>query len=144
MRITARYTFESAHRLCDPALSDAENAALYGPCSRTHGHTYRLEVTLSGEALEHGMLVNFADLDALVKRLVIERLDHREIAALPHFRERPCTVEELTRWVWDELAPHFADRARLEQVTVFEGERFSATVDRQAMKRITDKGKASG
>ena len=44
----AVYHFSAAHRLANPALSDEENAALYGQCCRPHGHNYYLEVTVAG------------------------------------------------------------------------------------------------
>jgi len=135
MKITARYTFEAAHRLHDPALSPEENARVFGPCAEVHGHTYRLEVSLRGSRVEHGMLINFADLDALVKSRVIALLDHRFINDLPYFREHPSTAEGLARWVWQQLAPLFErGEVSLEEVTVFEGERFSETVDRQSVR----------
>ena len=138
MKVTARYTFESAHRLDDPTLSADRNTALYGPCARTHGHTYRLEITLAGDALEHGMLINFTDLDALVYERVIGLLDHRLVNDIPYFAEHPSTAECLAQWAWEQLSPHFGDgtshpTVALEEVTVYEGERFSATVARSSV-----------
>ena len=132
MEITARYEFESAHRLRDPALSEEENARVFGPCARMHGHTYLLEITLSGERLVHGMMLNLNEIDTLVKERIISQLDHRTINDLPHFKQVPATAEEIARWVWQELQPLIeSDTARLERVTVFEGKRFSATVTRE-------------
>lgn len=85
MKITARYEFASAHRLHDPALPPGENDRLYGSCARLHGHTYRLEVTLAGDRLSHGMLIDFNVIDGLVREHVIDRFDHRSVNDLPHF-----------------------------------------------------------
>ena len=48
VELTRVYHFSAAHCLASPALSADENAALYGPCARPHGHNYYLEVTVSG------------------------------------------------------------------------------------------------
>jgi len=132
MKVTARYTFDAAHRLHDAHLSPEENDRVFGACSHVHGHTYRLEVTLSGRQIEHGMMLNLNDIDAIVNEHIVERLDHHFIDDLPYFQTIPTTAEELARWVWLELEPLFNDSpGRLEEVTVFEGDRFSATVTRQ-------------
>ena len=46
---------------------------LAGKCSRMHGHTYYVNVTIGGDVLdETGFLVNFS----LIKKLIHERFDH--------------------------------------------------------------------
>ena len=46
-----RVPFHAAHRLHAVALSDAENAKLYGKCNNPlgHGHRYLAETTVGGE-----------------------------------------------------------------------------------------------
>ena len=69
--ITVVATFAAAHRLPDHE----------GKCSRLHGHTYGLEVTVEGTPQPSGpaagMVMDFADLRARVNEVVIERLDHQ-------------------------------------------------------------------
>lgn len=81
VRVTKRFTFEMAHALrCHDGL-----------CAHIHGHSYVLDVTLLGTPLNEpghpkdGMVMDFADLKAIVKRTVIERYDH---ALVLHERER--------------------------------------------------------
>ncbi len=72
IRITKRFTFEMAH-----ALHGHD-----GACANIHGHSYILEVTLLGFPLhvpghpKDGMVMDFADLKAVVKREVLDRYDH--------------------------------------------------------------------
>ncbi len=49
--VTRRVTFNSAHRVFNPKLSDKENYDLFGSCSNPnwHGHNYVLEVVVAGE-----------------------------------------------------------------------------------------------
>ena len=35
-----RETFNAAHQLCDPGLSEEENQRLFGKCVNLHGHNY--------------------------------------------------------------------------------------------------------
>jgi 6-pyruvoyltetrahydropterin/6-carboxytetrahydropterin synthase len=44
-------------------------------CGQVHGHTYRVDVTIEGEA-SGGMVVDFADLKARTRE-VLQRYDHR-------------------------------------------------------------------
>lgn len=135
MKITGHYTFESAHRLRDAGCSDAENEQLFGPCGTIHGHTYRLEVTLQGDRLEHGMFINFSTVDEIVRSRVIARLDHRMIDDESYFQDHPSTAEEVAKWVWAQIEPAFeaTTQAKLLEVKVFEGEHFSASVGREDM-----------
>ena len=53
-----------------------------GKCAQIHGHSYELSVTVIGEPNSDrtnpklGMVMDFGDLKAIVKKQVIDRLDH--------------------------------------------------------------------
>lgn len=72
IRITKVFRFEMAH-----ALWNYE-----GKCKNIHGHSYVLDVTLSGipknEAghPDDGMIMDFGKLKKLIKRAVIDHVDH--------------------------------------------------------------------
>jgi 6-pyruvoyltetrahydropterin/6-carboxytetrahydropterin synthase len=72
-------------------------------CSRMHGHSFRVEVHVSGEAaVDTGWVMDFAEVKAAFAP-VFEQLDHRclnDIAGL----ENP-TSERLAMWIWDALKP---------------------------------------
>ncbi len=61
------YAFEAAHRL----------EWHQGKCNRLHGHTYRLEVLVSGDLDKNGVIEDFSDVDAVVEAQVLSRLDHQ-------------------------------------------------------------------
>lgn len=70
IQIRREYTFDSAHYL--HKVPDGHK------CKRLHGHTYTLIPTVSGTVDEDsGMILDFADLDVLVKRAIVDRVDHR-------------------------------------------------------------------
>ena len=69
-------------------------------CSRLHGHTYILEVFVEGEINNKGWVMDFADVDAVVKP-IIKQLDHyylNEISGL----ENP-TSENIAVWIKTRL-----------------------------------------
>lgn len=74
-----------------------------GKCSRLHGHSYRLEVAVDGplqdEGPAEGMVVDFDEIDKIVKGTIVDRLDH---ASLNDFMENP-TSENVLIWIWNRL-----------------------------------------
>ena len=115
--LTRRYRFSASHRLHSDAMSDAENAATYGKCNNPHGHghNYALEVTVSGQVDENGMVCNLVDLDGFVEREILERFDVQNLNTLPEFAEVVPTTENLSIAVYDILQRGFR-LAHLERV----------------------------
>lgn len=110
--------FSASHRLHSDAMSDAENAAIYGKCNNPHGHghNYGLEVTVSGQVDEStGMVCNLVDLDGFVQREILERFDVQNLNTLPEFAEAVPTTENLSIAVYDILQRGFR-LAHLERV----------------------------
>ena len=73
--ITRRMTFNAAHRVHNPALSDAENTALFGKCNNPnwHGHNYTLDVSVTGPVdARTGYVIDLSRVKAIVQREVIE------------------------------------------------------------------------
>ncbi|MBT5016190.1 6-carboxytetrahydropterin synthase QueD [Candidatus Peregrinibacteria bacterium] len=89
MLITKVFTFDAAHKLTD----------YYGKCERLHGHTYKLEVTVEGPVHKNGMVVDFVLLKRIVKRRVLEKLDHHYLNEVV---ENPSS-ERLASFIWGEL-----------------------------------------
>jgi 6-pyruvoyltetrahydropterin/6-carboxytetrahydropterin synthase len=72
-----------------------------GRCRDLHGHTYRLEVLCEGPVdPETGMVLDFADVKAVVKREVLDVLDH----TLLNDRIENPTAEVVVAWIWQRLA----------------------------------------
>ena len=93
MEIYKTFTIEAAHRL--PHLPDNHK------CSRLHGHSFKIEVHVSGDVNETtGWVMDFADISESFKPL-FERLDHHYLNEIEGL-ENP-TSENLAIWVWHEL-----------------------------------------
>ena len=126
--VTRSYHFSAAHQLANPALSDEENARVYGRCFRPHGHNYGLEVTVAG-ALDPatGMSVDLGVVDTAVKMAVLDRVDHYDLSAtVPALAGVITTGENLARvfyrWLEDALPPGSLRRVTLVETAnnVFE------------------------
>jgi len=116
--LTRRYMFSASHRLHSDAMSDAENATIYGKCNNPHGHghNYTLEVMVSGAVDERtGMVCNLADLDEFVRREILERFDHQNLNTLAEFQRSVPTTENLCMVIFDILQRGFR-YAHLEKV----------------------------
>jgi 6-pyruvoyltetrahydropterin/6-carboxytetrahydropterin synthase len=122
LELTRRYSFNAAHRLHSPFLSDEENRRVYGKCNNPygHGHNYVAEVTVTGPLdPATGMIAHLTELDQFVQREVIEPMDHSNLNMdLPAFRERVPTTENLCMEIFNRLR-HFPGarlvRVRLEE-----------------------------
>ena len=105
VEITRVYHFSAAHRLENPALSREDNAALYGPCARAHGHNYLLEVTLAGTPHPRtGMAVDLGPVDRAVQDAVLDAVDHQALEQVPALAGVITTGEGLARAFWSMLA----------------------------------------
>jgi 6-pyruvoyltetrahydropterin/6-carboxytetrahydropterin synthase len=124
--VSKRYRFPAAHVLRSPALSDQENARLYGKCSNLHGHDYGVEVTVTGPVEPgSGQIIAPERLDQLVDRFVLGPLAHTDLSRSPLFAERVSTAENVARVLYDQLAGPVAEegRARLLRIRVQETRR---------------------
>jgi 6-pyruvoyltetrahydropterin/6-carboxytetrahydropterin synthase len=120
--LTRRYLFSASHRLHCDYLSEAENQVVYGKCNNPygHGHNYALEVTVSGQVDPiTGMVCNLVDLDAAVRRDVLERFDHENLNLRPEFLSMVPTTENLSQAIYNILKQNFK-AAHLEKVRIEE------------------------
>lgn len=95
MDIFKVFHIEAAHRL--PNVPEGHK------CARLHGHSFRIEIHVSGPVQdEAGWVQDFADLSAAFKPL-FEQLDHHYLNDIDGL-ENP-TSEHLARWIWQRLKP---------------------------------------
>ncbi|MFQ5894961.1 MAG: 6-carboxytetrahydropterin synthase [Nitrospinota bacterium] len=124
--LTRREEFCASHRLFSPDLSPEENDLLFGKCNNPHGHghNYLVEVTVRGEVEGRtGMAFNLTTLKELMRREVVEQLDHKNLNMDVDFlRGLNPTAENLCTAVWRRLEPHLG-AGRLHRVRIYENER---------------------
>ncbi len=99
--------FEAAHRLVGG----------FGPATRTHGHTYRMEVILRGEHLKDDeTLYDIGRLQPAVEELAAS-LHYRDLNEVPDLAGVNTTAEAVARYCWDKLAPPLRGQG-LDSLTV--------------------------
>ncbi|MDX2285517.1 MAG: 6-carboxytetrahydropterin synthase QueD [Bacteroidia bacterium] len=103
--ITKKFRFEAAHYL--PGMPEGH------PCRRLHGHSFRIEVNLTGEIdPASGILMDFGDIKTVVKPYV-DLLDHWCINdvgdRLGNALLQNPSSENLSRWFYEVLKPVLPD-----------------------------------
>ncbi len=119
-----RYTLSASHRLHCDALTPEQNRAAYGKCNNPHGHghNYIVEVLIGGQVQpETGMVINLVDLDAIVRKQILDRFDHANLNLDPLFASQVPTTENLCREVFNLISSHLP-AGKLEYVRVEETE----------------------
>ena len=123
--LTRKEHFNAGHRLYNPKWSDERNEEVFGKCSgkNFHGHNYNLFVTIKGEPdADTGIIVNLKELSALIKEVILDKLDHKNLNLEVEFLKNivPST-ENLVKAIWKELLPHIKD-GQLHSIKLFETE----------------------
>ena len=134
--ITREYRFEMGHALANHK----------GKCFNPHGHNYRVEVEFSGPIDKtSGMVVDFDDIDNVMKPYIDTEFDHRfwcndedprfaDDAMFGFARaDREVTAETIALWTWEMLqefqkSGHRWKKVKCERVTVWETDKASATI----------------
>ena len=105
--ITRKEHFNAAHKLWREEWSDEKNEQVFGKCSNKnwHGHNYNLWVTVKGvPSVETGFVIDLKMLSSLVKDLVIEPLDHRNLNLdVPFMQGVLASTENLVIKIWEIL-----------------------------------------
>lgn len=91
-----------------------------GECRNLHGHTWDVEVVVSGDELDEvGIVYDFktlkSDLDS-----VLGRLDHVYLNDVPPFDTMNPTAENLSRHICEALAKRVGGAVRVKEVSVWE------------------------
>lgn len=124
VQFTRKYHFSAAHRLHSEQLSDEENREIFGNCNNPygHGHNYYLDVSVRGEIDSvTGMVINMGELDEIVHREVISKLDHKHLNyEVPELKEHNPTSEVVAMVIYNMLSPHLP---KLHKVGLWETEK---------------------
>ncbi|ARK30804.1 6-carboxytetrahydropterin synthase QueD [Halalkalibacter krulwichiae] len=71
-----------------------------GQCQHTHGHTYFINITVVGDALDElGFLINFKR----IKDIVHKRYDHSVLNDHPEYKEVYPTTERVAEQIWTAI-----------------------------------------
>jgi 6-pyruvoyltetrahydropterin/6-carboxytetrahydropterin synthase len=109
--VSRRESFNAAHQLRDPDLSDEENQRLFGKCAHLHGHNYVLEVAVAGEIDPvTGYVLDLKRLSDVICRLIIQDVDHRNLNTDVAWLEGLIpTAENLAMAFWERVRPELPE-----------------------------------
>ncbi len=127
MLIIRRERFNAAHRLFRSDFTDEQNLETFGKCSNPnwHGHNYELFVTVEGDVNpETGFVINLKTLSKIVKELVIDKLDHKNINIEVDFMKgKLASTEILAISIFEQLeTPILELGAKLYSIKICETE----------------------
>lgn len=121
--VTRRMHFSAAHRVHNPALSEEENRRRFGKCNNPnwHGHNYVLDVSVRGAPdPDTGYVLDLSRVRDIVQRVVIDKVDHRNLNLEVDFLEGVIpTSENIVVAIWRVLEPALAP-ARLARLVLWE------------------------
>ncbi|KIL38239.1 6-pyruvoyl tetrahydrobiopterin synthase [Gordoniibacillus kamchatkensis] len=124
--VSKEFTFDSAHHLHN----------YEGKCKSLHGHTYKLQVVMSGKVDARGLAIDFADIKRIAKERVIDKLDHRYLnEVLPPMN---TTAENMVVWMYEQIHEALVEEklhpaVRLEEIRLWETPTSYAAVTRGLM-----------
>ncbi len=118
--------FNAAHRLNNPAWDEATNTKVFGKCNNPnyHGHNYELIVKLVGVPDEAtGYVYDMKLLSDLVKEVIIERFDHRNLNLdTVEFKNLNPSAENIAVVIYNLLRERIDKKLDL-QIRLYETER---------------------
>src|ERR1700729_1916708 len=110
--VSRRETFNAAHQLCNPRLSDDENRRMFGKCVNLHGHNYALDVVVAGKIDgASGYVLDLKRLSEVIYQQIIQHVDHRNLNTdVPWLKGLIPTAENLAQAFWERLRPELPGR----------------------------------
>ncbi len=111
--LTIKTHFDAAHSL----------TGYPGECARLHGHSFKIDVMVAGQALnEIGLLYDFKDLKDKVNG-ILAKFDHAHMNDVPPFDHLSPTAENFANYLWHEMqASNMPAGLHVNRVNVWESE----------------------
>ena len=119
--LTKVFHFNAAHQYGHSDWTDEKNWEVFGPDSKIHGHNYMLEVMVTGDIVEDtGFLVDLGNLKKIVKKNVIDILDHSLFnVEVEWFKDRQPSSENLVIFIWNQIQSELKS-AKLHRIRLHE------------------------
>ncbi|MDD2983207.1 MAG: 6-carboxytetrahydropterin synthase [Crocinitomicaceae bacterium] len=118
MKVCRRETFNAAHRLHNPSLTDKQNTDLFDKCNNPnyHGHNYVLETFVDGPIDPiTGYVIDLKILSDIIKDEVLEAFDHQNLNLdCPEFENLIPTAENIAVIIWNKLRLRLDAKFELE------------------------------
>lgn len=124
--VCRREHFNAAHKLFNPKWTKEKNEEVFGPCANEnwHGHNFELIVTVKGKPdPETGFVIDLKVLSRIIKKEIIEKLDHKNLNLDVDFlRDKMPSCEVIIMEIWNILQPKIAQvsEAHLHHIKLYE------------------------
>ena len=125
--ISRKEHFNAAHKLYNPEWSFKRNQEIFGPCANEnwHGHNYEVIVTVKGDPdPATGFVVDLKKLSNLIKKKVLDELDHKNLNLdVPFMNDKMASTEILAVEIWkilEEAIPSITDFGTLHSIKLYE------------------------
>jgi 6-pyruvoyltetrahydropterin/6-carboxytetrahydropterin synthase len=125
--VSRKEHFNAAHKLYNPAWTKERNAEVFGPCANEnwHGHNFDLIVTIKGiPDPETGFVVDLKKLSTMIRREVIDKLDHKNLNIDVDFmKDKLASCENLVLEIWRIMQTHLpgvTQSGRLHSIRLYE------------------------
>ncbi|WP_340152508.1 6-carboxytetrahydropterin synthase [uncultured Marivirga sp.] len=119
--------FNAAHKLFNPNWSREKNEEVFGPCANEnwHGHNFELIVTVKGDPdPDTGFVVDLKKLSNLIKKEVIDKVDHKNLNLdVPFLVGKMASCEIIIAEFWNILEPKVKELqvgSSLHKLTLYE------------------------
>lgn len=118
--------FNAAHRLHNPAWTEAQNDSVFGKCNNAnfHGHNYELVVKVVGEPdPATGFVIDLKVLSDLIEENVLNRFDHKNLNLdTLEFKNLNPTAENIAIVIYNILRNKIEPNLEV-QIRLYETER---------------------
>ena len=125
--VSRKEHFNAAHKLYNPAWTKEKNMEVFGPCANEnwHGHNFDLIVTIKGRPdPETGFVDDLKKLSSMIRREVIDKLDHKNLNVDVDFmKDKLASCENLVVEIWQILNKHLPDvtkAGKLHSIRLYE------------------------
>ncbi len=111
--VSRKEHFNAAHKLYNPKWDHEKNIEVFGPCANEnwHGHNFELITTVKGwPDSETGFVIDLKKLSQLIRREIIEKVDHKNLNLdVPFMEGKLASCENLILEFWEILSPQISD-----------------------------------
>ena len=125
--VSRKEHFNAAHKLYNPAWPREKNIEVFGACANEnwHGHNFELIVTVKGKPdPDTGFVVDLKKLSTMIRREVIDKLDHKNLNIDVDFMQgKLASCETLCVEIWkilDRQMPSVTSFGKLHSLRLYE------------------------
>ena len=122
--------FNAIHKLWSAGLDATENLEIFGECANPagHGHLYRVEITCAADThAQRPVVLGRGAVREMIESVLAPKLRNANMDTTFGIKGFTSTGENVTRAIWDVVAPHVPSDTTLVSVRVIETPKNSFT-----------------